>query len=50
MTDTLDSQYMSTFLDLLKQAKLSLIVPTCQVGNLILLRATDNALNTHSLA
>ena len=47
MTDALDSQYTTTFLDLLKQAKVSLIVSTYQAGKLILLRAKDDSLNTH---
>lgn len=47
MAEALHSQHTSTFPDLLKQAKASLVVSTYQAGKLILLRATENSLNTH---
>ena len=47
MTDSLHSQYTQTFPELLEQAQASLVVSTYQAGKLILLRATDNSLNTH---
>ena len=47
MSDALQSQYTSTFHDILKQAQASLVVSTYQAGKLILLRAGDDGLNTH---
>ena len=47
MSEALHSQFTNTFLDLLKQAQASLVVSTYQAGKLILLRAGDDALNTH---
>lgn len=47
MTDALHSQHTTTFPDLLKQAQASLVVSTYQAGKLILLRASDDSLNTH---
>lgn len=47
MSEALHSQFTNTFLELLKQAKASLVVSTYQAGKLILLRANDDSLNTH---
>lgn len=47
MADALHSQHTTTFPELLKQAKASLIVSTYQAGKLILLRASESSLNTH---
>lgn len=47
MTDALHSQHTTSFPELLKQAKASLVVSTYQAGKLILLRANGESLNTH---
>jgi uncharacterized protein (TIGR03032 family) len=47
MAEELQSQYTSTFPDLLKQAGASVVVSTYQAGKLILLRASEGNLNTH---
>jgi len=47
MADALHSQHTHTFVELLKQAQSSLVISTYQAGKLILLRASDDTLNTH---
>ena len=47
MTEALQSQHTTTFPELLRQAKASLVVSTYQAGKLILLRAGEQGLNTH---
>ncbi len=47
MGEALHSQHTTTFPDLLRQAKASIVVSTYQAGKLILLRATGDSLNTH---
>ena len=47
MTEELRSQHTTTFPDLLKQARASIVVSTYQAGKLILLRTNDSGLNTH---
>lgn len=47
MAETLHSQHTTSFSELLKQANASLVVSTYQAGKLILLRASDDSLNTH---
>lgn len=47
MAQALSSKHTTTFPQLLTQAKASLVVSTYQAGKLILLRAKDDALNTH---
>ena len=47
MSENLGSQYTNTFAQLLNQAQASLVVSTYQAGKLILLRANNDALNTH---
>lgn len=47
MAEALHSQHTTTFPELLNQANASLVVSTYQAGKLILLRSTDESLNTH---
>lgn len=47
MAETLQSQHTTSFSDLLRQAKASVLVSTYQAGKLILLRASEQGLNTH---
>jgi len=47
MSEALGSQHTNTFVQLLNQARASLVVSTYQAGKLILLRASDELLNTH---
>ena len=47
MAETLHSQHTTTFSELLRQAKASVLVSTYQAGKLILLRASGEGLNTH---
>ena len=47
MSELLSSQHTTTFPQLLQQANASLVVSTYQAGKLILLRATEESLNTH---
>ncbi len=50
MTDALHSQHTTTFPELLKQARASLVISTYQAGKLILLRAAGDSLNTHFIS
>ena len=47
MTEALQSQHTTSFPELLRQAKASIVVSTYQAGKLILLRAGEQGLNTH---
>ena len=47
MAEALQSQHTTTFPELLRQAKASILVSTYQAGKLILLRANEQGLNTH---
>jgi len=47
MAEALHSQHTTTFPELLRQARASVIISTYQAGKLILLRAAQDNLNTH---
>ncbi|MFT6704941.1 MAG: hypothetical protein ACJA2T_001487, partial [Gammaproteobacteria bacterium] len=50
MAETLQSKSTQSFVELLKQARVSLAVSTYQAGKLILMREDNNGLNTHFVA